>query len=82
MSLNESIVKDAALEWLGVLGYVVVHGAHLAPGAPAAERNSFSEVVLFGRLRDGLQTLEIIKSLAVALTEFRAVEKAPVKIED
>ena len=74
MSLNESIVEDAALEWFGELGYAVGHlpaprsatrqagGPHLAPpacrdgsgagrGEPAAERDSFSEVVLVGRLR-------------------------------
>ena len=27
MSLNESIVEDAALEWFGELGYAVGHGA-------------------------------------------------------
>ena len=26
MSLNESIVEDAALEWFGELGYAVGHG--------------------------------------------------------
>ena len=28
MSLNESIVEDAALEWFGELGYAVGHGPH------------------------------------------------------
>ena len=32
MSLNESIVDDAALEWFGELSYAVGHGPHLAPG--------------------------------------------------
>jgi hypothetical protein len=32
VSLNESIVEDAALEWFGELGYAVGHGPHLAPG--------------------------------------------------
>ena len=55
MSLNESIVEDAALEWsclragthrqIGELGYAVGHGPQLAPGEPAAERDSFGEVV-------------------------------------
>ena len=31
MSLNESIVEDAALEWFGELGNAVGHGRHLAP---------------------------------------------------
>ena len=36
MSLNESIVEDAALEWFGELGYAIGHGPHLAPGPVAA----------------------------------------------
>lgn len=66
MSLNESIVEDAALEWFGELGYAVGHGPHLAPGEPAAEpacalhadrRDSFGEVVLAGRLREAIRQL-------------------------
>jgi len=57
MTLNESIVEDAALEWFGELGYAVRHGPNLAPGEPAAERDSFSEVVLLGRLREAIRRL-------------------------
>ncbi len=57
MSLNESIVEDAALAWFGELGYAVGHGPHLAPGEPAAERDSFSEVVLVRRLREAIWRL-------------------------
>ena len=57
MSLNESIVEDAALEWFGELGYAVGHGADLAPGEPAAERASIGEVVLVGRLREAIRRL-------------------------
>ena len=32
MSLNESIVEDAALEWFGELGYAVGHGLQFARG--------------------------------------------------
>ncbi len=60
MSLNESIVEEAALEWFGELGYAVRHGPHLAPGEPAAERDSFSEVVLAGRLREAIRRLNPI----------------------
>ena len=56
MSLNESIVEEAALEWFGELGYAVGHGPQLAPGEPAAERDSFSEVVV-GRLREAIRRL-------------------------
>jgi type I restriction enzyme R subunit len=57
MTLNESIVEDAALTWFGELGYEVGHGPHLAPGEPAAERDSFGEVVLVGCLREALRRL-------------------------
>lgn len=54
---NESIVEDAALEWFGELGYAALHGPHLAPGEPAAERDLFSDVVLVGRLREAIRRL-------------------------
>jgi type I restriction enzyme, R subunit len=59
MSLNESIVEDAALEWFGELGYAVGHGPHLARGEPAAERESFGEVVLLERLREAIWRLNL-----------------------
>ena len=55
MSLNENTVEAAALEWFGELGYAVGHGPHIAPGEPAAERDSFGEVVLVGRLREAIR---------------------------
>jgi hypothetical protein len=60
MSLNESIVEDAAFEWFGELIYAFGHGPHLAPGEPASRdggRDSFSEVVLVGRLREAIRRL-------------------------
>jgi len=57
MSLNESIVEDATLTWFGELGYAIAHGPHMAPGEPAAERDSFADVVLVGRLRDAIWRL-------------------------
>lgn len=57
MSLTEAIVEDAALEWFGELGYAIGRGPHLAPGEAAAERDSFGEVVLVGRLRESIHRL-------------------------
>ncbi len=75
MSLNESIVEDAALEWFGDLGYAVGHGPHLAPGEPAAERDSFGEVVLVGRLREAIRRLNpaIPEEARATLRKFRIV---------
>ncbi|SFN54019.1 type I restriction endonuclease subunit R [Dokdonella immobilis] len=55
--LNESIVEDAALSWFRELGYRIESGPDLAPGEPAAERHSFGDVVLVGRLRDAIARL-------------------------
>jgi len=57
MSLNESHVEEAALEWFGELGYSVGHGPQIAPDEPDAERSSFGDVVLARRLRDAIQRL-------------------------
>ncbi len=56
-ALNESIVEHAALTWFGELGYAVGHGPHLTPGEPAAERTSFGDVVLIGRLHEAIRRL-------------------------
>ena len=55
--LNESAVEEAALSWFKDLNYAVAHAPHLAPGEIAAERASFSDVVLVGRLRDAIARL-------------------------
>jgi len=76
MSLNESIVEDAALEWFGELGYAVGHGPHLAPGEPAAERDGFGEVVLVGRLREAIRRLNpaIPEEARATIRQFRRVQ--------
>ena len=55
--INESVVEEAALEWFGELGYSVGHGPEMAPGEPAAERDSFADVVLVARLRAAIRRL-------------------------
>ncbi len=52
---------DAAEYKHVVLGLIFLkyigRGPHLAPGEPAAERDSFGEVVLVGRLREAIRRL-------------------------
>jgi type I restriction enzyme R subunit len=57
MSLNESHIEEATLEWLAELGYAIGHGPEMAPGESATERDSFSDVVLKGRLREAIHRL-------------------------
>ena len=70
MSLNESIVEDAALTGVGELGYAVGHGPNLAPGEPAAERDWFGEEVLVGRMRRAIQRM----NPAATVKEYLAVQ--------
>jgi type I restriction enzyme, R subunit len=57
MTLTESIVEEAAIGWYEALGYAVLPGSQLAPGDPSAERESFSDVLLVGRLREAIRQL-------------------------
>src|SRR3990170_2545155 len=61
---TESVVEDAALAWLESLGYAVKHGPDITPGGDILtlipsqwERESYSQVVLAGRLRQALARL-------------------------
>ena len=53
----ESVVEEAALEWLDGLGYAVKHGPDIAAEEPESERADYGQVVLVGRLRDALTKL-------------------------
>lgn len=55
--LTESIVEDAALEWLGVLGYEILSGLAIAPGESTEERTDYKQVFLSDRLQTRLATL-------------------------
>ncbi len=48
MTLNEAIVEEAALGWFQELGYAALPGPQLAPGEPAAERDSFASAFTQG----------------------------------
>ena len=50
----ESIVEEAAIEYLRDLGYEYVHGPETAPDGPYPERASYSDVILADRLRTAL----------------------------
>ena len=54
MSLNESIVEVAALEWFGEQSRVA---PTLIPAFSHGERELYSEVVLVGRLRKAIRRL-------------------------
>ncbi len=55
--VTESVVEEAALEWLRGLGYATLFGPDIAPGEPRAERADYGQVVLVDRLRSALARL-------------------------
>lgn len=54
MSGFESVVEQAAIEYLDALGYPFRPGTDLAPDDPTPERTSYADVILAGRLRSAL----------------------------
>ena len=56
-NLVENDVELAALDWFQQLGYAAVFGPHIAPDEPSAERKTFGEAFLAGRLRAALRKL-------------------------
>ena len=57
MIINESHVEEAAIEWFKELGYIYADGRTIAPGEPAAERETFGSVVLEGRLQAAIDRI-------------------------
>jgi len=55
--LNENEIELATLEDLKLLGYEYIRGGSIAPDSPTAERQSFSDIILEGRLIQAIQRL-------------------------
>ena len=52
MTFDESVVEQAALDYMREIGYSTQSGPHLGPGEVAQERDSWEQVYLLGRLRE------------------------------
>jgi type I restriction enzyme R subunit len=55
--MTESVVEQAALDWLEAVGWQIVHGPDIAPDGAVPERTDYSQVVLEQRLRGALARL-------------------------
>ena len=83
-NINESVVEQAALDWLRGLGYEVASGLEIAPGEPAAERADYKQVFLFDRLQTKLEDLNPkipLEGLKEALRKIRLISH-PTLIEN
>src|SRR3989338_7929589 len=56
---TESTLEEATLEWLGELGYEIIGGPEIAPAPDGErpERNSYSDVILAGRLKKAINRI-------------------------
>src|SRR5437762_7867793 len=82
--ITESVVEQAALDWLRGLGYEVLSGLAIAPGEQAAEREDYKQVFLFDRLQTKLQDLNPkipLEGLREALRKIRLISH-PTLIEN
>ena len=75
-TFNENTVELAALEYFAELGYGTLHGPDIAPGEPGAERDSYEEVFLWGRLRDAIRRINPGTSLALIDEAVKRVRRA------
>lgn len=55
--ISESAVEEATLTWFSELGYTCLYGPDIAASEAAAERNSYKDVLLAGRLKNALARL-------------------------
>ncbi|MGN6252545.1 MAG: type I restriction endonuclease subunit R [Marmoricola sp.] len=56
-AINESIIEEAALDYLRELGYSTEFGPNIAPDGLRPERESFQQVYLYDRIRDAARRL-------------------------
>ncbi|MBY0549687.1 MAG: type I restriction endonuclease subunit R [Candidatus Obscuribacterales bacterium] len=55
--MNESVIEQAALDWLELTGWSILHGPDIAPDMGSSERRDYGQVVLEERLREALARL-------------------------
>lgn len=56
-SISESVIEQAALDWLQNEGWTIIHGPDIAPGMPDGERKDYGRVILEERLKSALARL-------------------------
>ena len=56
-TMSEDILEQTCLQWLGDLGWTILHGPDLAPGMPYCERDDYQQVFLLKRLHGALSRI-------------------------
>ncbi|PTM85354.1 type I restriction endonuclease subunit R [Dietzia psychralcaliphila] len=73
---NENVIEQASLEFFAELGYHRVHGPDIAPDAPGAERDSYEDVVVWGRLRDAIRRINPGTDPALISEALKSIQRA------
>lgn len=75
-TFNENTVELAALEYFAELGYHTLNGPTIAPGEVLAERASYEDVFLWGRLRDAIRLINPGRDAAIVDGAVKRVQRA------
>lgn len=73
--LSEAGIEQFAIEQLHKVGYTHLPGSHIAPSAPHAERTSYSDVFLLGRLEQAVARLNPSLPAAVRHAAVREIQR-------
>lgn len=73
--ITEQFIENFTLKVFGDLEYGVLNGPDIAPGEPAAERDTYQQVLLAGRLQAALQRINPTLPDEVLEEAFRKVER-------
>jgi len=76
ISINESTIELAVIEYLRELGYVTAFGPDLATDGPRSERTSYQQVYLYGRLRASARRINPSLDVAVVDEAIKRLERA------
>jgi type I restriction enzyme R subunit len=57
VNTEDGLAEQPAIEWLEEFGWSYAHGAEISPNGVAPERDSYTEVLLKGRLAAGIRRL-------------------------
>ena len=82
VAFTESVVEEAALEWLKGIGYTVLNGPAIAVGGTGAERTdpNYRDVVLEGAAASGIRASQSgscrAKQLRTRAASYRRTRRA------
>lgn len=82
---TEDALERWVLEILADLGWPHVYGPHITPGESASERADYREVILAGRLRDGVRRLNPhlpLEAIADVVAQVRRTESPLIESEN